>query len=298
MAADTFRSLIDVYASRRTARIERSKSHLEMLWRQVDPYDGSAVSDFAEQAAMISAASQQHVALMASTKQTSALELLGAGDLDFAPNVPDEVRLYNPDQTSDHVRPIRKRTNAGYSERIPLEEVFDRPARKYRYLRSVGKSHTEALEVSVERVKIAIETNVMLAEREAENQVFTEASKRKRVTGWRRILHPEKSEGGACGLCIAAADRIYTVKELKALHARCKCDTLPIYKGNDPGLDLNAQDLESLYSAAGSTAGADLKKLRFLVEQHGELGPVLVSPKGVTIPFYSAAEPQIDTLAA
>ncbi|QIG58680.1 MuF-like minor capsid protein [Gordonia phage DatBoi] len=295
--ADEFRSLIDVYANRRNARIARSRSHLDMLWRKVNPYDGREVQDFAEQASLISAASQQYIAMLTATKQTNALDLLGAGGLDFAPKVPDEVRLYNPDQEYRYAKPVRTRTNTGFSQRLPLEEVFNRPARQYRHLRSVGKSHQEALDSSAERVKIAIETNVVLAEREAESQTLVAAQKSKKILGWRRILHPEKSEGGCCGLCIAAADRTYDVKELRAIHNRCKCDVLPITKSNDPGLELNTEDLRSLYSEAGSTAGTDLKKLRFLVESHGELGPVLVSPAGYKIPFYSATAPDLAAAA-
>ncbi|QDF15376.1 MuF-like minor capsid protein [Gordonia phage Mollymur] len=296
MATD-FRALIDVYANRRNARVERSKSFLEMLWRKVDPYDGSQVQDFTEQAEMISIASQQHIALLTATKQMNALDLLGAGGLDFAPNVPNEVRLFSRDEKYEFAKPVRVRTNTGYSERLPLQEVFNRPARKYRYLRSVGKSHQEALDSTTERVKIVIETNMALAEREAESQVLTAASKRRKVTGWRRVLHPEKSAGGCCGLCIAAADRTYTVRELKALHDRCKCDVLPIVGESDPGLDLNTEDLRSLYNAAGSTARDDLSKLRFQIEQHGELGPILTSPKGVSIPFYSATAPDLGAAA-
>ena len=282
------RSIVDAFAFRRDSLIENSKSQLEALWRATDPYDGFAVADFADRASLISAASQQHIALLSSTKLSNVFDLLTGEGLDFAANVPDEVRLFSHDEDYGYAKPVPRRTDIGFSERLPAEEVFNRPARKYRYLKSIGKSDQEALDVSVERVKIAIETNVMLAEREAEGQVLNFAKRSKNVTGYRRILHPEKSRGGCCGLCVAASDRVYSVESLKAVHARCKCEVLPIIGSMDPGGEMNAEDLRGLYAAAGSTAGADLKKLRFEIQEHGELGPILVSPRGVSVPHYAA----------
>jgi hypothetical protein len=72
-----------------------------------------------------------------------------------------------------------------------------------------------------------------------------------------------------------ASDRTYKSKDLMALHDRCKCTVLPIVNGQDPGLTLNGADLAAFYKSAGSTGAADLKKTRYVVHQHGELGPVL-----------------------
>ena len=37
------------------------------------------------------------------------------------------------------------------------------------------------------------------------------------IRAYRRVIHPELSKGGTCGLCIAASDRIYFVDDLLAL---------------------------------------------------------------------------------
>jgi hypothetical protein len=55
------------------------------------------------------------------------------------------------------------------------------------------------------------------------------------IRGYRRVIHPELSKGGTCGLCVAASDRIYHVSELRAVHGRCECTTLPIVGEQDPG---------------------------------------------------------------
>jgi hypothetical protein len=41
------------------------------------------------------------------------------------------------------------------------------------------------------------------------------------VTGYRRVIHPELSKSGTCGLCVAAADRIYYVDDLMPIHTNC-----------------------------------------------------------------------------
>ena len=44
----------------------------------------------------------------------------------------------------------------------------------------------------------------------------------------------------------------------------------------DPADELNAVDLSQLYRDSGGTSGAHLKRTRYQVDEHGELGPVLV----------------------
>ena len=89
------------------------------------------------------------------------------------------------------------------------------------------------------------------------------------------------SEGGTCGLCIAASDRIYRPGKLLPIHANCRCGTAEITKSADPGNSLNNLSLGDLYEAAGSTAAEALKGTRWKVAEHGELGPVL-TPKRAT----------------
>jgi len=87
---------------------------------------------------------------------------------------------------------------------------------------------------------------------------------------------------GSCGLCIVASDRIYGRGDLMPLHGRCHCLVAPIVGDVDPGRELNGDDLSALYKGAAvagrqsSTDGRDLKKVRVQVNEHGELGPVLV----------------------
>lgn len=126
----------------------------------------------------------------------------------------------------------------------------------------------------------------------ASNQSSVERYDESDVKAYRRIIHPERSQTGSCGLCIAASDRYYYTSELLPLHQRCKCTTAPIIGKNDPGLTLTQQDLDDLYGAAYTTVtGREyssgrrreytqtsrqaLSNVRVKTISHGELGPLL-----------------------
>lgn len=96
-----------------------------------------------------------------------------------------------------------------------------------------------------------------------------------KVLSYRRVLHPELSKSGSCGLCIAAADRWYSTASLMPLHAHCKCGVAPAGADYDPGFQLNADDLRKLYDAAGGTKASELANVRIKTITHGELGPIL-----------------------
>lgn len=156
---------------------------------------------------------------------------------------------------------------------VSHEGVYGRLADQYRWLRSVGKSADEAQSLVGHRVEVVADMDIALASRDQEHRFMLVRD----VDGWRRIIHPELSKGGSCGLCIVAADRKYTRGDLKPIHAGCHCEILPIINGVDPGLSLNKADLKRFYAEAGGTAAKKLKRTRYVVREHGEVGPVLVN---------------------
>lgn len=153
-------------------------------------------------------------------------------------------------------------------------QVYGRIADAYRYqVIARGLSEQQAQQRALQRAAVVAEADVMLAARAQARRFLTTTGAR----GYRRILHPELSAPGSCGLCVVAADRVYRIEELMPIHDRCKCEVLPIIGRADPGLRLNRDDLDRLYAAAGgTTAGAALKRIRVAITEHGELGPVLV----------------------
>ncbi len=155
----------------------------------------------------------------------------------------------------------------------PVIEVYKRPARQYEHALRQGKNEAEAREVFLERLTKIVTDDVVAAARDESMKVIAAAPKK--VIGYRRVLHPERSRTGPCGLCIIAADRFYTRDDLMELHGECKCTVSPITEDDDPGLRLNRRDLDEIYAAAGSKYAEDLKRLRVRVQENGELGPIL-----------------------
>lgn len=130
-------------------------------------------------------------------------------------------------------------------------------------------------EPDLQPVEQAVTDHVVAAERSGAGQ-----SGVKGITGWRRVIHPELSRSGTCGLCVSAATRIYTTSDLKPLHKRCFCTVMGITADSDPGDALNRVDLGDLYDdAGGTTDGWTLKQTRYQVGPDGTLVAAKVRTK-------------------
>lgn len=152
-------------------------------------------------------------------------------------------------------------------------DAYGRVADGYRYATTVlGDSPDKAQQKARVRIANVAETDVTLAVR-AQYQKTLGAQG---ATGWRRILHPELSRTGPCGLCVVAADRVYRSEDLLPLHNRCVCEVLPVYGRVDPGIHLNGDDLAALYAAAGGNTREKLRRISVVMTEHAELGPILV----------------------
>lgn len=154
-----------------------------------------------------------------------------------------------------------------------LTEAYTRPVKQYYYAKSKGLTDKEAFEKLTERLEDLATMDIAAAERDELMDTFSSS---KKITGYRRVIHPERSRSGTCGLCVVASTRIYSFDDLMALHDNCKCTVMAVSKSDDPGLKLNDDDLQAIYAAAGSTAAADLKRTRIAFLENGELGQMLV----------------------
>jgi hypothetical protein len=157
---------------------------------------------------------------------------------------------------------------------IDHRDVYRRVTDEYRYQRSLGKSMTEARRLAQLRTEELADMDVTLAVRQQEHE-FVKA--KKQVLYYRRVIHPELSKDGtSCGLCIVASHRVYQKADLKPIHFRCNCVTLPVTdRSMDIGDLINDEDLQAIYKAAGGNTAKKLANTRFSVHEHGELGPVL-----------------------
>jgi hypothetical protein len=225
---------------------------LEALWLALgDPSSTERVEQFTVQAAALLRSAQLATGSLMETYLRQVLEQLGVDDL-----------------------PAGALVNLAADLRgVPLEEVLARPLATVRWRRSQGDPLDVASATGLQRLRTTAETDLELAVRQGAVDIF---SKTKRVQRYRRILRPYLSAGGSCGLCVAASDRLYKRGDLMPIHGRCKCSVLPVVGNVDPGLELNGYDLNEIYRDAGGNTAAKLKRTRYRVEQHGELGPVLV----------------------
>lgn len=173
---------------------------------------------------------------------------------------------------------------------ITTAGVFGRSADTYRYQQAVidqqfvddveaGVSEpTELaapLDAAVERAKRAAQLNVALAGRNQAVATLTQAVREGVISGYRRVLHAELSHEGSCGLCVADSTRVYRSDHLLPMHPGCHCIPVPLTSTRDPGAAINDRDLARFYDAAGGSSAEKLRKTRYKVDEHGEVGPVL-----------------------
>lgn len=235
-------------------------------------YDAAAIRKLAEALARLVGAGQRQVATGTDAYAARALSV----------------------QLGHRVGPVG-RVDVTQARGAPLDAVYGRLADQYRYLAATrGPDAPSPVEGSAlppldppqildrvaRRAEVQTATNLQLAMREQWHSVIDATSSK--VTGYRRILHPELAKkDGTCALCIVASDHLYYKKDLMPMHDHCNCSILPVvgeaHGVGDPGSAINEEDLSKLYAAAGdSTSGAALRKVKVDVVHHGELGPLLV----------------------
>lgn len=156
---------------------------------------------------------------------------------------------------------------------VLITDVYQRPAESFRWkMRQTAGDVKAAWDAAEDRLDVLVDTDLRLVANREERDTYAAVGT---VTGYRRIIHPELTASGTCGLCVVAADRVYKLSELQPIHDRCVCTTAPIIGENDPGLDLNGADLRRIYAAGGGNTRKELKNIRLKDITHGEIGPIL-----------------------
>jgi hypothetical protein len=292
--AATVTAMSEQIIAARDKSAEFAKTQIQRLWSTVNPYSDRQVKAFAAQAAQLMESAQAAAARVAAAGQSKQLASLGI-PVNAAPAVPVDVRAPAAVIKRGQLRLDRAASTVTYTgpgdgvkvstADMSTRAIFERPAETYRYV--VSKGGVDAAKQASDRIDSLIDDNLMLSQRLAQQQVLAQAVNLDdngnhrgkhgvKVIGYRRVIHPEQSRGGTCGMCIAASDRIYKVAQLMPIHAHCKCTIAPVTEDHDPADDVNAVDLRQLYKHAGGNTGAHLKRTRYQVDEHGELGPVLV----------------------
>lgn len=247
------------HASAREGLDDRTVAAILALYAGVNFYDRLAVDEVAEAAADAS--------------NTAAL--LAAGLMaQYLATVTSTMSGEDLPSPSVLLPPLRNGAD--------MRRVFQRPMKLFRRQVAKGVPAAEAFKQAMTLAASITETNNTLAMREASRLTLSALGEQAGVTGYRRVLRPELAKTGlSCGLCIVASDRVYKKAQLMPMHGGCNCDVLPIIGAaggaGDPGNSLNQLDLADVYAAAGDSSDSwDLKRARFGVAEHGELGPLLV----------------------
>jgi hypothetical protein len=285
-------ALSDSVIAARESAAAYAKTLIFALWSDLDPYDGNAVQAFTEAAGGYMATAQTAASRTAGAAQSAMLQSMGVQVPGVASD-PTDLRspgvdvvggslvLQRPD--SVHVDYGTRDNKTVRAEDMTTVGMFNRPARTFRAIEAQGKPRAEADTAARQRIDSLVEDNVMLAQRFAESEIVQNAVNLDqpdvRIVGYRRVIHPELSRTGVCGLCIAAANQIYKVGTLLPIHTNCKCTIAAVTAKHDPADDVNKADLSALYKLAGGTDGPQLKRIRFQLDEHGELGPTLVPRK-------------------
>lgn len=148
-------------------------------------------------------------------------------------------------------------------------DVYSRPVFTYRQTLAETADAAAAEVAAMLRAETISLTDSTMTRRDA---ALAQIAKQP-VTGFRRVIRPELSATGTCGLCIAAAGRVYTRGDLMPIHSRCRCEVMPVAGGLDPAATYNDADLRRLYAETGETLRSRLTRYR--VSTDTELGPVL-----------------------
>lgn len=174
---------------------------------------------------------------------------------------------------------------------VSVVDEWTRPFVSHWTALSEGKSWDDAQMAGAHRAAELADTDVALAARWSARDSM--AAHAPRIVGYRRVLTGAKS----CTFCAVVSTRKYNIEDLMPIHVHCDCTVAPIWGRKDPGRVINRELLNQLQRNTdrsdywrgggmvdehGNLVDKDGKRIApddaVKIEEHGELGPVLVDP--------------------
>lgn len=160
-----------------------------------------------------------------------------------------------------------------------MEEAYARPFHTVWYEQSKGTEFPAALRKGLERAEHMISLDIQLARTHASAIVLQQADG---IQRYQRVLSGSEN----CDICSVAARHIYKTSNLMPIHTKCDCTVAPVIEGRPPLANRINQSRD--FTAPDSETDGDSKKAPDIgVENHGELGPVLVRDQK-TYPTYTS----------
>lgn len=154
-----------------------------------------------------------------------------------------------------------------------LAEAYARPLRTVWFQQSKGVDFPEALRLGLERAQHMASLDIQLARTHASAVILQQTDG---INRYQRVLSGTEN----CDLCSVAAKHIYKTSSLMPIHTKCDCTVAPVIEGRPP-LANRINNERTFTSPESETAGpGKLPPSKVAdevgVEDHGELGPVLV----------------------
>ncbi|TPF92880.1 hypothetical protein BW14_06865 [Bifidobacterium sp. UTBIF-68] len=266
MAADPTQALT-VLEQQRQLLVDEFIRRAWNMWKSLDPADWWNDAITQGVGAWITQNQIAFVKAMRRLGVTYADIALGMAGVNAEGQVPEYiVTRANTDPWAVSVRPSDEYRH------IAVRNPDIRPEAWGRLDEAAGNAVNIWLDTALNRLTDNANTDGQIAMNSAATKRFQGSGIRK----YRRIIHPELSKTGTCGLCVVAANNVYGTADLLPMHNLCKCTVMPITASHDPGLRLNREDLDRIYKKAGGTTNASgLKSVRVEVVNHSEIGPIL-----------------------
>ena len=154
-----------------------------------------------------------------------------------------------------------------------MAEAYARPLRTVWFEQGKGTEFPDALRLGLERAEHMASLDIQLARTHASALILQQADG---IQRYQRVLSGTEN----CDICSVAAKHIYKISSLMPIHTKCDCTVAPVIEGKPPLANRINQERD--FTAPDSeTAGAKGVSATNLnnevgVEDHGELGPVLV----------------------
>lgn len=159
-----------------------------------------------------------------------------------------------------------------------MADAYARPFHTLWYEQKKGTDFAQALRLGLERAEHMITLDIQMARTHASALILQQADG---IQRYQRVLSGSEN----CDICSVAAKHVYKVSSLMPIHTKCDCTVAPVIEGRPPLANRINQSRD--FTAPDSETDGDPKKApRIGVENHGELGPVLVRHQE-TYPTYS-----------
>lgn len=167
----------------------------------------------------------------------------------------------DPDQVTD----LRMNTT--------MADAYARPFHTVWFEQSKGTEFPQALRLGLDRLQHMVSLDIQLARTHASAVILQQTDGVKR---YQRVLSGSEN----CDICSVAARHIYKTSSLMPIHTKCDCTVAPVIEGRPP-LANRINQARDFTAPETETVGADKVSPAKLndevgIEDHGELGPVLV----------------------